>query len=204
MVCRALGAAVRREKVGGLVAVMKVSERAGAAGNAKWERLFSAAWEAQVRQGDGRPLLRLVSEVMGLVQVESPEDFEAHRLAISERLVPSGYCIRMDGKVARDSRVTSSTDVSPDSTDHGAEDETTRVSWWRIAGALFDAYRSQPHREAAAAHDRGDKFFRCEIEDEAGTSHTLERIESLGWRLEDTSYRERGGSQVGLYLFRRV
>lgn len=202
-VCRALGAAVRREQVPSLVAVLKVSEKAGAASNAKWERLFSSVWEAQARQDDGRPLLRLVSEVMDCVRTESPEDFEAHRLAINDRLVPSGYRVRIDGKVARDLRVSTPVDVSPRSTEPVAEEEAPRVSWWSVAGALLDAYHSLPHREAARSYERGDKFFKCEIEDGESTQ-TLERIEAEGWRLENASYQERGGSQVGLYLFRRV
>ena len=201
--CRALAAAVRREQIANLVAVLKVSENINSVRNTKWERLFSAVWEAQARQGDGRPLLRLVGEVMDLVQLESPEDFEAHRLAISERLLSSGYRVRTDGKVARNRRASAVPEASQP-TDLGTQDEAPRVSWWKVAGALLDAYSSQPYRQAEVAHERGDKFFRCEVEDGDGTARALERVEEQGWRLENASYEERGGTRVGLYLFRRA
>jgi uncharacterized protein (TIGR02391 family) len=35
------------------------------------------------------------------VRFESPEEFDAHRVAVSERLLLSGYRVREDGKVAR-------------------------------------------------------------------------------------------------------
>lgn len=202
-VCLALSAAVRRDQIANLVGVLKVNESASVSRGSKRERLFSAVWEAQTRQGDGRPLLRLVGEVMYLVRLESSEDFEAHRLAISERLRRSGYRVRMDGKVARVQQVTTMAEAPPPS-DPGAEEETPRVSWWTLAGALFHAYQSQPHREAAASHDRGDKFFHCEIEDGGSTSQVLESIEGQGWQLENASYHEREGAQVGRYLFRRA
>lgn len=56
---------------------------------------------AQNRQRDGRPQLRLVGEVMQPVRFESPEEFEAHRVAVGERLLLSGYRVGEDGKVAR-------------------------------------------------------------------------------------------------------
>ena len=101
MVCRALGEAVRGHQIANLIAVLKVSEDASEARNTKWKRLFNAVAAAQNRQRDGRPLLRLVGEVMQPVRFESPEEFEAHRVAVSERLLLSGYRVREDGKVAR-------------------------------------------------------------------------------------------------------
>ncbi len=44
----------------------------------------NAVAAAQNRQRDGRPLLRLVGEVMQPVRFESPQEFEAHRVAVSE------------------------------------------------------------------------------------------------------------------------
>lgn len=106
MVCRAVGEAVRGHQIANLIAVLKVSEDASEARNTKWKRLFNAVAAAQNRQRDGRPLLRLVGEVMQPVRFESPDEFEAHRVAVSERLLLSGYRVREDGKVARVARAT--------------------------------------------------------------------------------------------------
>ena len=100
MVCRALGDAVRGHQITNLIAPLKAPEAEGAASGTKWKRLFNAVVTAQNRQQDGRPLLRLVAEVMAPVRFNSPEDFEAHRVAVSERLLLSGYRVREDGKVA--------------------------------------------------------------------------------------------------------
>lgn len=64
MVCRALGEAVRGPQIINLIVELKVSEEASEARNTKWKRLFNAVVAAQNRQRDGRPLLRLVSEIM--------------------------------------------------------------------------------------------------------------------------------------------
>src|ERR687898_938281 len=104
MVCRALGEAVRGHQIANLIGPLKVQEGPGDESNTKWKRLFNAVAAAQNRQGDGRPLLRLVSEVMEPVRFGSPEEFEAHRVAVNERLLLSGYRVREDGKVARVTR----------------------------------------------------------------------------------------------------
>lgn len=101
MVCRALGEAVRGHQIANLIAPLKTREPASEAGGTKWKRLFNAVIRAQNRQRDGRPLLRLVAEVMQPVRFDSPAEFEAHRVAVSERLLLSGYRVREDGKVAR-------------------------------------------------------------------------------------------------------
>lgn len=101
MVCRALGDAVRGHQIANLIAPLKVPEGPGAETGTKWKRLFNAVVAAQNRQGDGRPLIRLVSEVMQPVRFESSDEFEAHRTAVSERLLLSGYRVREDGKVGR-------------------------------------------------------------------------------------------------------
>jgi hypothetical protein len=100
MVCRALGDAVRGHQIADLIAPLKTRESAQEAENTKWKRFFNAVAAAQNRQGDGRPLIRLVAEVMQPVRFESPADFELHRTAVSERLLLSGYRVREDGKVA--------------------------------------------------------------------------------------------------------
>jgi uncharacterized protein (TIGR02391 family) len=106
MVCRALGEAVRGHQIPNLVAPLKVSEDPSERGNTKWKRLFNAVVEAQNRQQDGRPLLRVVGEVIQPVRFDSTEDFEEHRVAVSERLLLSGYRVQEDGKVARAQQAT--------------------------------------------------------------------------------------------------
>lgn len=106
MICRALGEAVRGHQIANLVAVLKISEDASEARNTKWKRLFNAVAAAQDRQHDGRPLLHLVGEVMQPVRFKSPEEFEAHRVAVTERLLLAGYRVREDGKVALAPRAT--------------------------------------------------------------------------------------------------
>lgn len=106
MVCRALGEAVRGHQITSLTSALKVKEDANEQPNTKWKRLFNAVATAQNRQGDGRPLLRLVGEVMQPVRFQSPVEFENHRVEVNERLLLSGYLVREDGKVARVSRAT--------------------------------------------------------------------------------------------------
>ena len=77
MVCRARGEAVRGHQIANLIPVLKVSKDASEARNTKWKRLFNAVAMAQNRQRDGRPLLRLVGEVMQPVRFESPRDVQA-------------------------------------------------------------------------------------------------------------------------------
>ncbi|MDF1595709.1 MAG: TIGR02391 family protein [Acidimicrobiia bacterium] len=101
MITRTLGQAVTGGQIPNLIARLKVSEPPGEERNTKWKRLFNAVAEAQNRQRDGRPLLRLIGDVMQPVRFDSPEDFEAHRTAVNERLVLSGYMVREDGKVGR-------------------------------------------------------------------------------------------------------
>lgn len=96
-----MGEAVRGHQIANLIAPLKAPEPAGAEGGTKWKRLFNAVVTAQNRQQDGRPLLRLVAEVMEPVRFDSPEEFEGHRVAVSERLLLSGYRVRQDGKLGR-------------------------------------------------------------------------------------------------------
>lgn len=99
MVCRLLASACTGGQIPNLVAPLKVD--AGADGDTKWRRLFNAVAEAQNRQQDGRPLIRLVCEVMNPVRFDSPEEFDRHRAVVNERLLLSGYEVRDDGKVRR-------------------------------------------------------------------------------------------------------
>ncbi|USX48008.1 TIGR02391 family protein [Dietzia kunjamensis] len=106
MICRALGEGVRGHQITDLISALKVEEDATEERNTKWKRLFNAVATAQNRQGDGRPLLRLVGDVMKPVRFQSPEEFETHRAEVNERLLLSGFLVREDGKVARVSRAT--------------------------------------------------------------------------------------------------
>ena len=101
MVCRALGDAVIGSQIQNLIAPFGMGETPDEARNTKWKRLFNAVAFAQNRQKDGRPLLRLVGDVMNPVRFESTEEFEDHRAAVNERLLFSGFRVREDGKVAR-------------------------------------------------------------------------------------------------------
>lgn len=84
-----------------LIAPLKVNEEPGEDRNTKWKRLFNAVATAQNRQGDGRPLIRLIAEIMQPVRFSSTAEFEGHRTAVNERLILSGLQVRHDGKVAR-------------------------------------------------------------------------------------------------------
>lgn len=106
MVCRELGEAVRGHQITNLIAPLKAPESPQDATGTKWKRLFNAVVFAQNRQGDGRPLIRLVGEVMQPVRFGSTSEFEAHRVAVSERLLLSGFRVREDGKVGRVSAAT--------------------------------------------------------------------------------------------------
>lgn len=100
-VCKVLADAVTGPQVPNLIAALKVSESSGDEQNAKWKRLFNAVAARQNRQQDGRPLLRLISEVMAPVRFASQADLDATRALVNERLLLSGYQVREDGKVGR-------------------------------------------------------------------------------------------------------
>lgn len=101
MVCRALGDAVLGSQIPNLIAPLCPAETPDEARNTKWKRLFNAVAIAQNSQKDGRPLIRLVADVMHPVRFDSAEDFEGHRTSVNERLLLSGFRVREDGKVAR-------------------------------------------------------------------------------------------------------
>ena len=68
---------------------------------AKWKRLFNAVAAKQNAQQDGRPLIRLVSEVMAPVRFGSTAEFDAARARVNERLLLSGFEVLETGKVRR-------------------------------------------------------------------------------------------------------
>ena len=100
-VCRVLADAVTGSEIPNLIAALKVPEPPGAEQNTKWKRLFNTVAERQNRQGDGRPLLRLVTEVMAPVRFESPARFNDIRARLNERLLLIGYQVTESGKLAR-------------------------------------------------------------------------------------------------------
>lgn len=100
-ICRILGEVVTGSQIPHLIAPLKAPEQPGEERDTKWKRLFNAVVVAQNRQQDGRPLLKLVGDVMQPVRFPSSSEFEACRTALNERLLLSGFQVRDDGKVAR-------------------------------------------------------------------------------------------------------
>ncbi len=96
-VCRVLGDVVIGSQIPNLIAPLKVSESAIEAQNTKWKRLFNAVAAAQNRLGDGRPLIRLVGDVMAPVRFKTPAAFEECRVLVNERLLLSGFRVAADG-----------------------------------------------------------------------------------------------------------
>jgi uncharacterized protein (TIGR02391 family) len=100
-ICRILGDAVLGGQVRNLIAPLKVTEPTGSEEATKWKRLFNAVVAAQNRQKDGRPLMRLVMDVMDPVRFASPTEFEERRRLVNERLLLSGMQVDGDGKLMR-------------------------------------------------------------------------------------------------------
>lgn len=98
-ICRELAEAVAGAQIANLLAPLKAREAPAEQSNTKWKRLFNAVVNRQNRQGDGRPLIRLITEVLHPVRFTSPEEHEAHRAAVNARLFLYGYEVREDGKV---------------------------------------------------------------------------------------------------------
>lgn len=98
-ICRILGEAVTGNQIAGLIAPLKVTEAPEDRQGTKWKRLFNAVASAQSKQRDGRPLIRLVSEVMTPVRFDSPERLEATRAAVNERLLLYGFEVLPDGRI---------------------------------------------------------------------------------------------------------
>jgi hypothetical protein len=100
-VCKALADAVTGSQIPGLIAPLKVTERPGDEHGSKWTRLYNAVAARQNAQRDGRPLIRLVAEVMAPVRFASQADFDSTRARINQRLLLSGFEVRESGKVGR-------------------------------------------------------------------------------------------------------
>lgn len=163
VVCRALGEAVRGHQITNLIAMLQVSEDPSKTQNTKWKRLFNAVVAAQNRQGDGRPLLRLVGDVMQPVRFQTPEEFQTHRTTVNERLLLSGYRLREDGKVAR---------VTPAATLSEAQQ--------RADGLRAELTRREVHPDVL-------RFCRAELMQKNYFHAVLEASKSVSEKLRDLS-----------------
>jgi uncharacterized protein (TIGR02391 family) len=100
-VCKALADAVTGSQIPGLIAFLKVAEGPGQAQGTKWVRLYNAVAARQNIQHDGRPLIRLVSEVMTPVRFASQAEFDSARARVNQRLLLAGFEVLESGKVGK-------------------------------------------------------------------------------------------------------
>jgi uncharacterized protein (TIGR02391 family) len=100
-ICRILGDAVTGSQIPNLIWPLKAPESPIDQQNTKWKRLHNAVATAQNRQQDGRPLLRLITEVMRPVRFNTPAEFEERRRLLNERLLLSGFEVAEDGTLHR-------------------------------------------------------------------------------------------------------
>ena len=100
-ICRELADSATGTQITNLIAGLKVRETPASQTATKWKRLFNAVAEKQNQQHDGRPLIRLVTEMMAPVRFGSPAEHDAHRAAVNARLLLYGYQVLDDGRVAR-------------------------------------------------------------------------------------------------------
>lgn len=96
-----LAEAVTGSQIPRLIAAIRVTEAPGAGQPSKWTRLYDAVAERQNKQQDGRPLLRLVAEVMQPVRFDTSAGFDEARARVNERLLLTGYKVLENGKVAK-------------------------------------------------------------------------------------------------------
>ena len=104
-VCKALADAVTGSQIPGLIAFLKVAEGPGQAQGTKWVRLYNAVAARQNIQHDGRPLIRLVSEVMTPVRFASQAEFDSARARVNQRLLLAGFEVLESGKVGKAARL---------------------------------------------------------------------------------------------------
>jgi hypothetical protein len=95
-ICRILGDAVTGSQIPNLISPLKAPESPLDQQDTKWKRLFKTVATAQNRQQDGRPMLRLISEVMRPVRFSTPAEFEERRRLLNERLLLSGFEVAED------------------------------------------------------------------------------------------------------------
>lgn len=120
MVCKVLADGCTGAQIPNLIAPLKPAD--DQAGATKWKRLFNTVVEAQNRQADGRPLIRLVTDVMSPVRfADSPGVFEDLRVMLNERLLLSGYEVREDGRIRRVQTATTLSEATARADDLRAE-----------------------------------------------------------------------------------
>ncbi len=86
-ICRILADAVTGPEIPNLIAPFsKAPESLEEHRNTKWKRLFNAVITVQNRIRDGRPLVRLIVEVMAPVRFPSQAEFDATRALVNEKL----------------------------------------------------------------------------------------------------------------------
>jgi len=95
-VCRLLAETVTGTQIPNLIQPLKVHEEATARSDTKWKRLFNAVAAAQNRQQDGRPLLRLVIEIMAPVRYQTQAEFNMARTRLNASLLLSGFQVGED------------------------------------------------------------------------------------------------------------
>jgi uncharacterized protein (TIGR02391 family) len=103
-VCRELGELMIGSQISNLVAPLNIPKTQEDAAGTKWKRLFNAVAYRQNKQGDGRPLIRLITEVMQPVRFKDPEQFQAGRAAVNSKLLLYGYEVLEDGRVGKAKR----------------------------------------------------------------------------------------------------
>lgn len=101
-VCRILADAVTGSEIPNLIAPFsRTGESPGEQSNTKWKRLLNAVIDVQNRIQDGRPLIKLVLQVMEPVRFSSQAGFDTTRALVNEKLLLAGFSVRQDGKVIR-------------------------------------------------------------------------------------------------------
>lgn len=103
-ICRELGELVIGSQIAKLLAPLKLPKSLDNTASTKWKRLYSAAAYRQNKQGDGRPLIRLITEVMEPVRFADTQQFEDGRASVNRKLLLYGYEVRKDGKVGKAKR----------------------------------------------------------------------------------------------------
>ena len=99
-VARALGDLYSGTELSTVLGAIRIPDPLGA-GSTKWRRLVAAVVEQQNKQGDGRPLVALISSALSPDRTLSRRaDAAVARDEINQVLSLSGYQVRDDGKVA--------------------------------------------------------------------------------------------------------
>ncbi|HEX6689083.1 MAG TPA: TIGR02391 family protein [Solirubrobacterales bacterium] len=120
-VCRELGELVIGSQITGLIAPLKIPASIDDGTGTKWKRLFNAVVYRQNKQGDGRPLIRLITEIMQPVRFDDAQAFQAGRASVNRKLLLYGYEVREDGKVGKAARAETVADAQQRADVLGAE-----------------------------------------------------------------------------------